>query len=106
MSRGTLRIGFVGAGMISQYHLQGWTETKGAEVVAICDPDLEKARRRAETFGIASVFSDPRCLRWRISRPSILRPSWHPCVPSDAGCRSRCSCHVPKADNADNARSV
>jgi D-apiose dehydrogenase len=58
MSRGTLRIGFVGAGMISQYHLQGWTETKGAEVVAICDPDLEKARRRAETFGIASVFSD------------------------------------------------
>src|ERR1700740_2398209 len=58
MSRGTLRIGFVGAGMISQYHLQGWTGTKGAGVVAILAPDLQKARRRAETFGIASVFSD------------------------------------------------
>jgi predicted dehydrogenase len=42
----TLRAGLAGAGMISLYHLRGWTETPGAEIVAVCDTDGEKARAR------------------------------------------------------------
>jgi len=52
----TLKIGFVGAGMISQYHLTGWRQARDARVVAICDPDVDKAENRARAFDIPSVF--------------------------------------------------
>jgi len=51
-----LKIGFVGAGMISQYHLTGWRQAGDARVVAICDPDVDKAENRARAFDIPSVF--------------------------------------------------
>lgn len=57
MSR-PLRIGLAGAGMISQHHLIGWSRVKDADVVAICDPDRERAKDRAALFDIPSVFTD------------------------------------------------
>jgi D-apiose dehydrogenase len=53
-----LRVGLAGAGMISLYHMRGWQEVEGAEVVAICDPNLENARLRAEEFGVRNVYQD------------------------------------------------
>ena len=53
-----LRVAFAGAGMISFYHLTGWRQTPGAELVAICDPDLDKARARAREFEIPAVYAD------------------------------------------------
>src|SRR5262249_9259290 len=53
-----LRIGLAGAGMISYHHLVAWSRDERAKVVAICDPDLEKARGRAAEFGIAGVHGD------------------------------------------------
>ncbi|GLQ53073.1 Gfo/Idh/MocA family protein [Devosia nitrariae] len=52
-----LRIAMVGAGWVTQYHLPAWQAMADrAEVVAICDPDIEAARRRAREFGIPAVF--------------------------------------------------
>ena len=43
-----LRIGLVGAGMVSRHHLIGWAECAGeAKVVAIADPTAANAERRA-----------------------------------------------------------
>jgi predicted dehydrogenase len=53
-----LRIGFAGAGAISLFHLTGWKHTANVEVVAICDPLLDKARARAAEFGVAKVYGD------------------------------------------------
>jgi D-apiose dehydrogenase len=53
-----LRIGFAGAGAISQFHLTGWKETPNVEVIAVCDPILEKAEVRAAAFGIKKVYTD------------------------------------------------
>jgi len=50
-----LRIGMVGAGMISHHHLIAWSRERRATVVAICDPDVDRARQRATEFGIAAV---------------------------------------------------
>ena len=53
-----LRIGMVGAGMISRYHLAAWRRCAGAEVVAIADPSDSAARDRAADFDVPSVFPD------------------------------------------------
>ena len=52
-----LRIALVGCGLISLYHLRAW-QAAGAEIVAVCDLDLSKARARAAEFGIARVHAD------------------------------------------------
>jgi predicted dehydrogenase len=53
-----LRIGFVGAGMISLYHLRAWAEVAGARVVAICDPNEEARRGRSAEFKIPATYRD------------------------------------------------
>ena len=53
-----LRVGLIGAGMISPYHLTAWARLESAEVVAICDPDRARAEERAKTFGVAAVYTD------------------------------------------------
>jgi len=53
-----LRIGMIGAGMISSYHLVAWQRCPGAEVVAIADPSDAAAGGRVGEFGIPAVFAD------------------------------------------------
>jgi predicted dehydrogenase len=53
-----LRIAFAGAGTFSAYHLTGWKQTPGVELVAICDAVLEKARTRAIEFGVSRAYVD------------------------------------------------
>ncbi len=54
----SLRVAIAGAGWVSQHHLGAWNSLRNAEVVAICDPQLARAKTRAHEFGIASVFTD------------------------------------------------
>jgi predicted dehydrogenase len=54
-----LKVALAGAGMISWYHLTAWRKLgTRVELVAVCDPDGENARRRAEEFGILKVYRD------------------------------------------------
>jgi predicted dehydrogenase len=53
-----LRVGFAGAGAISQYHLVGWSQVPDAELTAICDVDEAKARAKAQAFNIPRVHTD------------------------------------------------
>lgn len=52
----TLRVALAGAGMVSAHHLTAWSRTDSAEVVALADPDMEKAARRAADFGVSQVY--------------------------------------------------
>lgn len=45
----SLRIGLIGAGGISEYHLRAY-QTLGLEVTAICDIDLDRAKGRRDAF--------------------------------------------------------
>ncbi len=47
-----LRVGLIGAGMVSQYHLAGWADCPGARVVAIADPNPARATARAASLGL------------------------------------------------------
>lgn len=52
----TSRVGLVGAGAISTYHLTGWAERRDAKVVAICEPDPRRAEERAAQFEIGKTY--------------------------------------------------
>ena len=73
---GKLRIGFAGAGAISQYHLVGWSEMPDAQVVAICDIDEAKARAKAQAFNIPNVYTDFRAMieRENLDAVDIVTP--------------------------------
>ncbi len=52
-----LAVGLVGAGAISTHHLAGWAERNDAKVVAICEPEPQRAKERAAQFGIAKTYA-------------------------------------------------
>lgn len=52
-----LRVALVGAGMISAYHLIAWSRLADAEIVAVVDPDLDRAASRAATFGVPRHYA-------------------------------------------------
>lgn len=56
-----LRIGVLGAGSISDYHIRG-LQAAGAEVVALFSRTEAQARAQADRYGIATVFTDYRAL--------------------------------------------
>jgi len=72
-----LRIGLVGAGMVSAFHLPAW-QALGPQVqlVAIADPDLAQARARADAYRIGSVFSsiDELLAAHRLDAVDIMTP--------------------------------
>ena len=55
-----LRVGIIGAGSISAYHIQGYQACGMAKVSAICSGHIETAQKRAEEFGIEKVYHDYR----------------------------------------------
>jgi len=54
--QGTLRVGVVGCGGVSWNHLSAYAAAEGAEVVAVCDVDLARARAAAEEWGVPAAF--------------------------------------------------
>jgi len=71
MRSGGIRVGVLGCGMISADHFRAWARCQGGSVVAACDPALDRARSRAEEFGIASVYTSPREMLERESLDAV-----------------------------------
>jgi predicted dehydrogenase len=46
----------VGAGRISKFHVAAWRAADGVDVVAVCDTELERAKRAAEQFPVAKAY--------------------------------------------------
>jgi predicted dehydrogenase len=53
-----LRGALVGAGDVTENHLRAWQHIPAVSISAIADPNLVRARARAEQFGIANTFAD------------------------------------------------
>lgn len=62
MKQEALRVGVLGCGMISADHFTAWARADGAEVVAVCDPAIDRARARASQFGIAACYDSPEAM--------------------------------------------
>jgi D-apiose dehydrogenase len=58
-----LRIGLIGAGMVSRHHLIAWAAiSEQAQIVAIADPSRENAARRADEFRIPNLYADAEAM--------------------------------------------
>ncbi|GAB3924310.1 Gfo/Idh/MocA family oxidoreductase [Kribbella albertanoniae] len=54
----TTRIAVIGVGTIAQEHIKAYQQNPGAEVVALCDIDIERVKQRAEQFGVQRATGD------------------------------------------------
>lgn len=63
-----MRVGVVGAGWVTQYHLPAWLRLPGVEVVAICDPDAEALAKRANEFAIPQRYG---CIEDMLGRAEL-----------------------------------
>lgn len=109
MTRG-LRVGLVGAGDISKFHLAAWRAVDGADVVAVCDIDRSRATARAKEFGVEAVFDDASSMfaaedldavdiaTWRTTHPDLIRLA--------ADRALHVLCQKPLADTFDEAAAV
>ncbi len=52
-----VKVGMVGVGLVFTSHLKGYLSHPRAEVVAVCDLDLDRANQFAEKYGIPEVYS-------------------------------------------------
>src|SRR3954471_22567609 len=58
-----LRIGLVGAGMVSRHHLIAWASIADqARVVAVADPSADNAARRATEFAIPNTYASAEAM--------------------------------------------
>jgi predicted dehydrogenase len=48
----------IGCGYISRKQLWAWKQIETVNIVAVCDLEVEKAKQRAQEFGIAGVYTD------------------------------------------------
>ncbi|NTV89087.1 MAG: NAD-dependent epimerase/dehydratase family protein [Clostridiales bacterium] len=55
-----MRVGIIGAGEISEYHLKALKQIKTAQVVAICDADITRARESCQKHQIEKSYSNYR----------------------------------------------
>lgn len=56
---GRTAVGLIGCGFFAENHLHAWTDlkTQGADLVAVCDVDPEKAKAAAERHGVARWYT-------------------------------------------------
>jgi predicted dehydrogenase len=53
-----LKAALIGCGFFAQNHLHAWREIDGVRLVAVCDRDLQKARRASADFDVPRVYDD------------------------------------------------
>jgi UDP-N-acetyl-2-amino-2-deoxyglucuronate dehydrogenase len=71
------KIGIIGCGRISGHHCRSIAETNGAELLAVCDLDINKANSYKDEFGIKAYSNYHKMLRDNpsINTVAVITPS-------------------------------
>lgn len=106
-----LRVGVIGCGSIARYrHLPEYTANKDAEVVAVCDIKPDRAKKRAQQFGVADIYTDYKELiaRKDIDAVSVCTPNYlHAQIAIDAlNAGKHVLCEKPLATSKEEAEAM
>lgn len=48
----------IGCGFFAQNQLHAWRDIEGVDIVALCDNDVERLHKTAQSFGVTQSFTD------------------------------------------------
>ena len=104
------RGGLIGCGFFARNHMNGWQDVNGAEIVAVCDIDGDKARAMARDFGDPAVFTDADAMLGTADLDFVdiatTPPSHRPLVELAASHGVATICQKPIADSYADARAM
>lgn len=104
-----LKVGLIGAGMVSHYHLAGWAACHDAQVVAIADPDMGRANERAASLELP-VFASLAEMRraMPLDAVDIVAPvgAYGALICEAAAAGLPVMCQKPLMPDADSARHL
>jgi len=105
---GKVRIGIIGMGSLSDYHIQAYMQNNGAEVIAVCDQSKAHCEVKAGKYGIGRVYdsSEELLSDKEIDAVSILTwtNSHMPLTVASLNAGKHVLCEKPPALNASEAR--
>jgi len=53
-----IRVGIIGAGSLSEYHVEAYRRNPAVEIAAVCDSNMERALNKAKEWDVQAVYSD------------------------------------------------
>jgi predicted dehydrogenase len=106
-----LSIAVIGCGVHGRGgHMQGWKQTEGVELVAVCDADVERAKKAAQEFEVSHFYNDPRQMleSHKLDIVSVVTPpKFHKQNVVDAfAAGANVICEKPLAMNAQEAEEM
>lgn len=106
-----IRIGIIGCGVVSDSHISGYLKIPGVEVIALCDLQLEMAKKAAESHSLdVPTYGDYRQMldREKLDGLSICTPpSSHARIAVDALQRGvHVLCEKPLSTSVKEARTM
>lgn len=100
----------IGCGFFAHNHMHAWAQIDGAEIVAVCDLDPDKAEAMAKEFGISSVYSDAETMLREVAPDFVdiaTTSSTHrPLVALAAKYAKTIICQKPMADSLVDAQAM
>jgi predicted dehydrogenase len=106
----TLKFAVFGAGFWANYQISAWKQVGGVELLAICDPDKEKAKNMAQKHGIPKVYTEAESLfeQEKLDFVDIISsiPSHAPLVKAAAKAGVHVICQKPMAEDYATCQSM
>lgn len=105
-----LKVGIIGAGNISKYHIEAYNKNKNVELVAIADLNEALAKQRADAYHIPNYYTDYRKIleNPEIDAVSIVTPTFTHCdmVIEALQAGKHCLCEKPPARTVAEAEKA
>lgn len=107
---GKLKMGIIGAGGISTYHIEGYLNNPNVELYALCDIDEERLKEKGEKYGVTRLFTDKDEMLKLKELDAVSVTTWNsahaPCAIAALNAGKHVLCEKPMAMNAQEAQAM